>query len=86
MGYRNDQINEWGSYEDRKNSYDDDADLNIFKEMVQTNGALRSYIKRHTGLCQFTGQAVVFRQNQMDPMAWTWECMTKKRIISPILT
>ena len=50
MGYRNDQINEWGSYEDRKNSYDDDSDLNIFIEMVKTNGALRSYIKRHTDL------------------------------------
>ena len=57
MGYRNDQINEWGSYEDRKDSYDDDSDLNIFKEMVQTNSALRSYIKRHTDLDQFTDTA-----------------------------
>ena len=59
MGYRNDQINEWGSYEDRKNSYDDDDDLHIFIEMVKTNGALRSYIKRHTDLDQFTDQAVL---------------------------
>ena len=59
MGYRNDQINEWGSYEDRKDSYDDDSDLNIFAEMVRTNGRLRSYIKQHTGLCQFTGRAAL---------------------------
>jgi len=59
MGYRNDQINEWGSYEDRKNSYDDDQDLKIFIEMVKTNGALRSYIKRHTDLDQFTDQAAL---------------------------
>ena len=50
MGYRNDQINEWGSYEDRKDSYDDAQDLKIFTEMVRTNGRLRSYIKQHTGL------------------------------------
>ena len=63
MGYRNDQINEWGSYEDRKNSYDDDSDLNIFAEMVKTNKALRSYIKRHTGLCQWQNGGLQTKPN-----------------------
>ena len=63
MGYRNDQINEWGSYEDRKNSYDDDSDLNIFAEMLKTNKALRSYIKRHTGLCQWQNGGLQTKPN-----------------------
>ena len=31
MGYRNDQIQAWGSMDDRKDSYDDDADVLFFK-------------------------------------------------------
>jgi len=36
----------WGSYNDRRNSFDDDSDIKTFIQLIHKNDHLRSYLKR----------------------------------------
>jgi hypothetical protein len=45
MRVTNKQINQWGSYTDRADNYDDSADIAAFVDFMQTDKHLKEYIK-----------------------------------------
>tara|TARA_B100000073_G_C23620965_1_gene528514 strand:- start:289 stop:861 length:573 start_codon:yes stop_codon:yes gene_type:complete len=58
--------NKWGSYPDRKNSYDDDSDCEIFIEHTKNNRDLQNYILRYINSCT----SVHFHMKQWPHCRW----------------
>jgi len=46
--------NQWGSYGDRRNSFDDNTDIKLFKQLVASTPDLKDYIRSYLPKGEFT--------------------------------